>query len=340
MAETENRTVATAHDVARLVGTSKSAVSRAFTPGASVSEALRRKIIAAAEQIGYQPNQIARSLTSGRSNIVGVGISNLNNPFFAYTLQNLSVKLTAAGLRLLLFTTDRETPIHEVLHYRLDALVLLSTSLTSKLAEQCQRANVPVVLYNRTIPNSDSVSSVTGNNNGGGMAIAAFLLAGGHQRLAFIAGAQESSTSRDREAGFCAYLANRGAAPAIRDCGHFTRQGAAAATRRLLSAKEPPDAIFCANDEMAIAAIEVARHEFGIVVGRELSIVGFDDIPMAAWPSFSLTTFAQPFDQMVDSTIEIIQGIREGQTEAAHYVIDGSLILRSSARRPHHHPPR
>lgn len=338
MAETDTRGVTTAQDVARLAGTSQSAVSRAFTPGASVSAALRRKILTAAEQLGYQPNQIARSLTSGRSNIVGVGISSLDNPFFTATLQTMSAKLAAAGLRLLLFTavgdTAGETPIQEVLQYRLDALVLLSTSLSSRLAEQCQRANVPVVLYNRTSADSDSVCSVTGNNFGGAQSIAAFLLAGGHQHLAFIAGTPESSTSRDREAGFVNYLAEHGATAITRDCGHFTRDGAAAAARRLLSAKRRPDAIFCANDEMAIAAIEVAQCEFGLAVGREVSIVGFDDIPMAAWPTFSLTTFAQSFDQMVERTVEIIQDIRTGRSEAVHCVVDGSLVLRGSARRP------
>lgn len=337
MSASESRAVATATDVARLAGVSQSAVSRAFTPGASIAPQTRHRIQEAARQLGYQPNLIARSLTSGRSNIVGVGIGNLENPFFASTLEQMSVKLGEAGLRLLLFTSEVsviDTPVQEVLQYRLDALVLLSTSLSSTLAQQCQQANVPVVLYNRIAAESPDVSSVTGNNVIGGRAIASFLLAGGHQRPAFIAGLEASSTSRQREEGFVSALMEQGMGPPIRDNGLFTPEGAAAATRRLLSARERPDAIFCANDYMALVALDVAQAEFGLEVGREISIVGFDDIAMAGWPSFSLTTYSQSTAQMVDETIVIVQGFRNGDFAPVHRVVEGQLVIRNSTRRP------
>ncbi len=336
--KTHDGPVATAHDVARRAGVSQSAVSRAFTPGASIAPTTRHKILIAAQEIGYQPNLIARSLTSGRSNIVGVGIGNLENPFFAHSLEKLSIEFAAAGLRLLLFSTSAEAeveaPIQEVLQYRLDALVLLSTSLSSTLAEQCRNARIPVVMYNRTAAESDRVSTVTGNNVGGSRAIAAYLLAGGHERFCFMSGFGGASTSRQREEGYCGYLRENGIDTVLRECGEFTHHGAAAATRRLLTRPDRPDAIFCANDHMAIAAIDVAQAEFGLSVGRDISIVGFDDVPMAGWPSFSLTTFSQPTDEMVRETVDIIRSLGLGPIDPVHKVVEGRLIIRNSARRP------
>ena len=333
----DDRRPATAEDVARLAGISQSAVSRAFTEGASISEAMREKVREAAGQLGYRPNLIARSLISGRSNIVGVGIGNLENPFLASTLDMLSLSLAEAGLRLLLFTTNPrgaiETSIQEVLQYRLDALVLLATALSPTLAVQCRDARVPIVLYNRS-SSEPGVSTVNGDNAHGATAIADFLLDGGHRRLAFMAGMDESSASREREEAFGAQIGRRKGPPAVRESGQFTHAGGMAAARRLLSRPDRPDAIFCANDDMAIAAIDVARSEFGLKVGQELSVVGFGDVSTARWPSFSLTTFSQPIDKMVAETMGIVAALRDGEIGAVSRVVKGELIIRDSARRP------
>lgn len=329
--------LATAHDVARAAGVSQATVSRAFTPGSRIADSTRSRIFAVAAQLGYRPNQIARSLTSGQSNLVGIGIENLHNPFFSETVEAMSLELAKAGLRLMLFTIgtgdDDDTPVQDALRYRLDALVLVSTTLSSALASQCRAARVPVILYNRT--NRDGgLSSVTGDNDVGARTLAAFLLAGGHRRFAFMAGVEDSSTSLAREYGFTDYLVEQGMAAPIRDSGGFTYAGAAAATRRLLAARDRPDAIFCANDHMATAAIDVAQHEFGIDVGRELSIVGFDDILAARRPAYALTTFSQPSELMVRATVDIISRLRAGESDPIHRVVEGELIVRTSARRP------
>ncbi len=330
-----DRSFVTAQHVAREAGVSQSAVSRAFTPGASVAADTRARIMAAADRLGYRPNLLARSLISGRSNIVGVGVGNLANPFFVQTLELLSRTLDQAGLRLLLFPAEGnaqgEPSINEILHYRLDALVLLSVGLSSGLAEECRKAKVPVVLYNRTTQDH-AASSVIGNNDVGARTIAAHLLAGGHRHIAFIAGADGSSTNIQRESAFFAYLAEQGAATPIREAGHYTIEAATAATRRLLTRRDRPDAIFCANDAMAIAAINVARHEFGLDVGREVSIVGYDDVPMAAWPAFSLTSYSQPAQRMVDETLRLIRVLREDPGRHDDVVVDGTLVVRGSSR--------
>ena len=267
---------------------------------------------------------------------MGLGVGNLRNPFSAEALERFSIALEKVGLRLLLFPTvgtpTLGTEMHEVLHYRLDALILLSATLTSTLAAQCRQAQVPVVQFNRMASDPD-VSSVTGNNEIGARTIAAFLHAGGHRHPAIITGIK-SPTSEQRERGFRSYLAERGLPPPLSECGYFQHDGAMAAMRLLLSRPDRPDAVFCANDCMAIAALNVARFEFGLEPGRDISIVGYDDAPQAAWPAFSLTTFAQPLDKMVTRTIEIIEQLRQNPQETTQAVVDGQLVVRSSARLP------
>jgi len=332
----------TVHDVARAAGVSQSAVSRAFTPGSSLSADKRERIIATANALGYRPNPLARSLIRGTSNIIGVGVGDLANPFFVQTLQLLSEALDGANLRLMLFPAHggggggAEPSIQEVLHYRIDALVLLSVSLSSKLAEECARAQVPIILYNRTISHGPGdrpqASSVVGDNTIGARTIAAHLLGGGHQRLAFIAGSPESSTNAQREAGFTAYLAQHGRPAPLREEGHFSFEATLAATRRLLVRPDRPDAIFCANDTMALAAITVARHEFGLDVGRDISIAGYDDVPMAAWAPFALTSYSQPARRMVEETVRLIHALRAAPDAHREVTCPGTLVVRGSTR--------
>ncbi|MDB5370258.1 MAG: LacI family transcriptional regulator [Roseomonas sp.] len=328
----------TAHDVARLAGVSQSAVSRCFTPGASIAAETRRRVEEAAARLGYRPNLIARSLITRRSTIVGVAVAYLENPFYPAVLEALSNALEGAGYRVLLFTArpgENADPIlEEVLRYRVDALVLASASLSSHFAEECRQAGVPVVLLNRRTE-SGGVSTVTGDNRAGAGTVARFLAAGGHRRCAFIAGLESASTSREREAGFSGALAALGLPPAAREVGHYDFTAALEATRRLLALPLPPDAIFCANDHMALAAINVARAEFGLEMGQALSVVGFDDAGPAAWPLFGLTSYAQPVRPMAERVVAILRRhLEEPEAEAVQEVVPGALMVRASARLP------
>lgn len=328
----------TAHDVARLAGVSQSAVSRTFTKGASVSTKTREKVEQAAAALGYRPNQWARSLIKRRSNLIGVVAPSLENPFYSAVLESVSAAFEELGYRVLLFSTanheDSDPVLEEVLGYRVEALILVAASLSSRFAQECRQTGLPVVLLNRK-NDSSSVSSVTTDNAQGSMEIAQFLAAGNHQKLAFIAGKEGSSTSRDRENSFVATLQQLGQAVPLREVGHYTFEGAMAATRRLLSSDNPPDGIFCANDIMALGAINVAREEFGLKPGQDISIVGFDDIALAGWPVFSLTTYVQPVGDMVSRAVGIICAQLENpDTPAIQAVVRGHLIVRSSSSVP------
>jgi len=192
---------------------------------------------------------------------------------------------------------------------------------------------IPVVLLNRKV-DVDSVSSITGDNFVGGRRIATYLAAQKHERFAFVAGLEESSTSRDREIGFAEGLAMSGQS-FERAVGNYSFEGSKLATRKLLASASPPDAIFYANDHMAIAGIEVARYEFGLKVGRDISVVGFDDVPCSSWSAFDLTTYSQPLGRMVDLVTETVLGALDRRAIApVHAIVEGELVIRSSARRP------
>lgn len=328
----------TAHDVARLAGVSQSAVSRSFTEGASVSDETRRRVLEAAKRLGYRPNLIARSLITRRSYIVGVAMAYLENQFYPKVLEALSAALGEIGYRVLLFTPkpgESSDPIlEEVLRYRVDALVLASTSLSSHLAEECRHAGVPVVLLNRRTEGR-GVSSITGDNERGARAVAAFLAAGQHRSYAFVAGLEDSSTSREREAGYTDQLLSLGFGRPLRATGHYTFEGAVAAARALLSADGRPDAVFCANDHMALAVINIASSEFGLRVGQDVSVVGFDDAGPAGWPLFDLTTYAQPVQPMVDRVVSVVRELLlHPERPAVQEVVPGHLVVRGSARIP------
>lgn len=332
------RRAPTAHDVAALAGVSQSAVSRCFTPGASISEETRQRVQAAAEQLGYRPNLIARSLIKRRSTIIGVVIPGLQNPFYAAMLEALSADLATAGYRILLFNAPaRDSPdpvLDEMLNYRVDALILVSSSLSSGLADECQKIGLPVVQLNRTTERS-TVSSVVGDNHGGAEAIARFLLACEHERFAFIAGLETSSTGKAREAAFLGTLGAAGK-PVARGVANYVFEEAEGIARQMLGGANPPDAIFCASDHMAIAALGVARTEFGLTIGRDISIVGFDDIQMAGWPQISLTTFRQPVRAMSARAVAIIEAQLQGTGTGLSEVVAGDLVVRGSTREPAH----
>lgn len=323
-------------EVAELAGVSQAAVSRVFTPGASVSDAMRAKVLAAARQLGYRPNVIARSLSQQSSRIIGLVMIRFWNPFYARLLQEFTNRLQTLGYWVLVLNVADDTPLEKAiptaLQYQVDGLIVTSATLSSGLAEECARVGTPVVLFNRYSLES-SVNAVCCDNVAGGRMVADALLDAGHTRLAYIAGEAGSSTNRDREQGFTQRLTERGGTLYAREGGDYSYESGYQAALRLLSLKIRPDAIFCANDLMAMAALDAARCELGLGVPEEVSVIGFDDIAMAAWLKYDLTTIHQPVNRMVDATIEVLlQAIQRPQPERVVRFIAPTLTVRSSAR--------
>ncbi len=327
----------TSLDVAKLAGVSQSAVSRSFSASRKVSAATRKKVLAAAHKLGYTPNAIARSLITHRTHMIGMVMGDVTNPFYPEVLQTFSVCFQNRGQRMMLFTVPPggsiDDALPQALQYRVDGIIVTSATLSSHLIEECARLGTPVILFNRKIRNGE-VSSVSCDNVEGGRFIANLLLDAGHHRCAFIAGVEDTSTNVDRERGFVDRLAERGMELSVRDVGDYSYSGGYQAAARLLSRKDWPDAIFCANDITALGAIDAARQE-NFRVPEDVSIIGFDDIPPSAWPSHDLTTVRQRINLMVEETTDILLArIQDPSLPTATRLIPGDFVARGTVRLP------
>lgn len=327
----------TSRDVAELAGVSQSAVSRCFSPNASISDKTRAKVLEVARKLGYRPNSIARSLITRSSRTIAVVTSQLDNPFYSLVIDRASRLFQQKEYHLLLFLVEddgeSEGIMDEILQSQVDGILMLTASLTSSFAEECVERNIPVVMINRIV-DFEGVSQVSSDNYQGGYWVGSFLASSGHERIAFISGIPSSSTSEYRRKGFTDALAAVGEECWAVEQGDYLFDRAKEATRRLFARAPYPDAIFAANDHMAIAVIETLRAEFGLRVPEDISVVGFDDIPISAWSSFQLTTVRQPLEDMVSEAASLLlQQIQEGQIAAVQKTLPVVPVLRESARR-------
>jgi len=331
---TTTRKPVTSSEVARAAGVSRSAVSRAFTDGASISIKKRARVLEAATRLGYRPNEIARSLITRRSKMIGLVMANLDNPFYCNTLSVFSNKLQQKGLRVLLFAVDQAHEIDDalpsLLQYQVDGVIITSAIFTSSMAKTCFEIGIPVVLYNRYIDDFNN-SSVSTDNAGGGRAIADHFVDQGYWDLAFISGTKDTSSSLDRQRGFQQQLHARGIPSPRIDSGDFCYEGGRDAARRLLTVDKPPRAIFCANDVMAMGAMDCVRAELGLRIPQDVAIAGFDGIAECARPSYDLTTIVQDVETMVERAIQLLRENTESSPpEPRRESLQGQLVVRSS----------
>lgn len=337
-----SRDKVTSADVARLAGVSQSAVSRVFTPGASASPATRERVLEAAARLGYRPNTLARAMITGRSRIIGLVVADLNNQFYSVALEKLSRTLQDRGYQVLVFLSGNaaesvEPMLQSLMDYQVDGIITASVAMTNDLTSRCDSAGIPVVMFNRS-QDDPRLSAVTSDNYAGGRLVANFLAAGGHERIAFITGWQGASTGRDRKSGFLAGLADRGLTPVAMADGMHSRERAAELAREMFTGPDRPDALFAGNDFMACAAMDVLRFELGLSIPGDVSVVGYDDVPLAGWPAYDLTTIRQPVNRMVEATVDALLARIEGDGTPKKLRIPGLLKIRGSARKPEGFP--
>lgn len=326
----------TSIEVAERAGVSQSTVSRVFSSNSpNVSSKVRQRVLKAADELGYQPNAIARMMSTRQTRIVGIVMATITSPFYPYVLEKFLRELQAIDRQVLLFTAAENQSIDDILplalQYQVDALIITSATLSSALAAVSMRRGTPVILFNRAVKDPN-ISAVCADNVAGGALVADLLLDTGHQRPAYIAGIQNTSTSQDREQGFAARLHARGCVDWARAQGAYTYESGYQAAESLLSADQPPDALFCANDIMALGAIDAIRAR-GLHVGQDISVIGFDNIPMAAWNAYQLTTISQEVDLMIQRTIELmLEKIETPDSPSRVLRVPGQLVIRSSVR--------
>lgn len=323
----------TSQAVAEKAGVSRSAVSRVFTPGASVAPKTAEKVRRVADEMGYRPNVLARGLLTGQSRMIGLVVAYLDNQFYPGVLEQLSAALEAQGYHVLIFMAAQtagnvEEVAEDILDYQIDGLILASVALSSNLAQRCRARGVPVVLFNRH--QEDGELSVTSDNYAGGRLAARHLIDRGARKIGHIAGWEGASTQADREAGLIDELTAAGLQLHARAIGDFHPETACKAAREMFAADDPPDGVFVSNDYMAFPVMDVLRYEMGLRIPQDVAIVGFDDVPVASWASYDLTTIRQDSSAMVDATVRSLLASIEG-TQPRSSLIPVQLVERSSA---------
>lgn len=337
MADRKRTRAATSIDVARAAGVSQSVVSRAFSLSPGVSPATRERIQQAAAKLGYRHNQLARGLITQRSNLLALVAGALSNSLHLDLIQALSHLAQLRGHRVLLITApdgqDIDAAIADVLPYMPAGIVVMAGTPSVARVEECKRLGLPLVIVGRD-PGETSASWVCCDNEAEAAKVARALLAAGHRHFAFLSSREAGmSFSMARERGFSATVVAAGcAAPTVVN-GGSTYEGGHAAASALIGGRKLPEAVFCAGDAIALGFMDAVRRDAAIRVPERLSVVGFDDTPMASWMSYELTTVRQRVDAMAAEAIGIVLDAEAGDASRQQAkLVPGDLIVRRSAR--------
>lgn len=321
----------TSRDVARVAGVSQATVSRVLQGSPNVTGATRARVLRALQETGYTPNMLARAMKTRRTGTVGVVVASITNPFYPEILEVLTERLARVGRRMILWSTGpgEASAIEAIRQGLVDGVVFTAVTADSAPLAEALDTGAPVVLVNRGIEGVDC-DQVTSDNVGGGRLVARYLA--DRERVALIGGPLATSTASERERGFRAELADLGVdLPDERfRRGDFSHAGGHAAMTSLLRGRPPPTAVFCVNDLTAFGALDAAR-ALGVQVPGDLWVVGYDDVDMASWESFDLTTVLQPMSEMVgDALALLLDRIDEPDRAPAHHRFPSRLIVRGS----------
>jgi len=323
----------TSFDVAKRAGVSQPAVSRAFTPGASIAKEKRDRVLAAAKELNYVPNVFASSLSSSRSNMVAVISGNLDNPFYSESLQAFVERFQQTGRQVLAFTVrdgdDCDDVMMQAMRYPVDGIVVTSAQMSSELVRMSEGLGIPIVMFNRRIPGAD-LAGVQCDNTDGGARLGRLMHAAGARRILIVRGDPQGTTSGDRVSGFLSALNAFGGCEIEQIDGASTYAGARAAIVNRFAGPSPrfPDAVFAVNDIMAIGCADALRETFYLTIPGDIMLAGFDGIREGQLAPYCLTTVRQPIEAMVAETLDLLSGKPGDGSEGAAvmHFIPGDLI--------------
>ncbi|MFN3616146.1 MAG: LacI family DNA-binding transcriptional regulator [Rubrimonas sp.] len=329
----------TADDVAAAAGVSRAMVSRAFTPGASISARRRAQVLAVAETLGYRPNLIARGLTGARTGLIALVVGEVGRPYESWLLEHLGAAVRSQGCWPLLLPVrpgdEADAALDHALAYQVDGAIVAAGSISRALAERCRGSGAPVVMVGRILadgpdgaPGADAVCC---DNAAGMAALAELLVERGRRRIAWIGGTAETFSDIERHAGLTAALARHGLRPLAERRGDYSVDSGMAQALALLTAHDRPDAIVCGNDAMALGAVSAAMR-LGMAVPGDVAIAGFDDVPAAAWEPYSLTTVRNPVEDTAAEALRLLRARIDGAAGPARTVrLAPQLVVRRSA---------
>lgn len=328
--------VVTIRDIARVSGVSYSTVSRALSgEGGRVKESTRGKVLETAQRLGYVVNRQARSLAGGKNQVVGLLVHALDNDYFGQLLRGIDEALAQSDFEIMLFTTHRHKN-KEVRHVTrmmggvTDGLLIVSPEALPKYVQSLQEKAVPYVL----VDSAGEGTSVSSTNVQGAYDATRHLLDLGHRRIGHVAGSRDLHVAASRLEGYRRALASRGVPfdPGLVRDGTFTQDGGRRAATELLSLGARPSAIFAANDASAFGVIGAAD-ALGLEVPRDLSVVGFDDLPISEYAKPKLTTVRQPIREIGEVAARLLLEQFRGQPTAS-VELPTELLIRASCAAP------
>jgi LacI family transcriptional regulator len=324
----------TSRDLARLAGVSQATVSRVLTNSPRVSPDTRARVLQVLAEANYTPNALARAMKTGRTDTIGVFMTRVTSPFHAALLDEIGRLLGEVGLHMILWNIehDPEEEVSKVIQQRLvDGFILTSATYTSKLHTIAVASGTPTVLIHRGIDGLDC-DQVVGDNWQGAFDAGRYLVEAGHRDIGLVTLKHTGNTSRDRDLGFRAALAEAGVS--IKDSNVISTNVAHAdghaAARELLSAKKPPTAIYTVTDLLAFGLLDGAR-ALGVTVPDDVWVVGFDNTDMASWEAFDLTSVNQPVHDIVKAGIDLLRRrIADPTAKPTILALPCPLVIRGS----------
>lgn len=329
--------VVTLKEVAERAGVSRSAVSRTFTDGASVSAKTRAKVEQAALELGYAPNALASSLTTGRTKLIGLIANNFHNPLILEVFDLFTRGLQDRGLRPLLVNlsdaTDPAASLRMLRQYSVDGVIVASSTLPSSFAQAFRAAGLPVVHAFGRCSVAPDVHVVGIDNAAAGRMAAEALIQRSYTRVGFLGGPETASSTQDRAAGFLGALADhRGITVSASYASAYTFDAGRAEMQRLL--RQPPaDAYFCGDDLLAVGALS-AIAEAGLTVPGDIGLIGLNDMEMSRWQNIGLTTIRQPVADIIDAAIELVVATIEAPDRPPEIRLFPCRVIERSTLRP------
>ncbi|HEX3847458.1 MAG TPA: LacI family DNA-binding transcriptional regulator [Steroidobacteraceae bacterium] len=328
---------ATLKEVAKLAGVSTSAVSRTFTPGASVAPETRMKVLAATRSVGYQPNALARSLMTRRTELIGLVANNFDNPVFMEIFDLFTRRLQTRGRRPLLANlsggASTEAALEMLLQYSVDGVIVASSTLPQQFVKACADAHLPVVhVFGRPTGGRAPIHVVSPDNVQGGRLAGEELWKRGYRNIAFLGGPQTATSTEDRLIGLGDSLSKHRLKPRVVVYGHAYSHEAGLILMRQLLRNGGIDAVFCGDDNLAMGAMDACR-EAGVDVPNEMGIIGFNDMAIAAWPAYHLTTIHQPTADIISAAVELVLSIVEKPVKKPMvHLFDCRAVIRGTLR--------
>jgi LacI family transcriptional regulator len=334
---------ATSRDVARLAGVSQPTVSRALRGQRGVADETLRRVQDAATKLGYVPSQLGRGLATRSTRRIGIVAAELTNPFYPHLVEPLHDNFERAGYRSVLFAEreDNHVAIADLVDGLLDGVVLTTTLLGSDLPAELGKRGMPLVFLNRRSYDVQGDAVVVDNAYGGRL-VADLLAESGHRRIGAVFGPRATSTGRERESSFRERLAEHGIEldENLVSRGVFAFDRGRAGMRAVLDVPHPPTAVFCSNDVLALGAIDEAAR-MGVRVPEDVSVVGFDDINLAAWKRFDLTTVHCDLVNLASVAADLLlKRIADPDRMFSQVVQRPELVLRGSHSRLATRPAR